>query len=82
MEASLIDLHKNVLRTNLKTRLRYYFGKRNLDYALKQITQKETIMENFAGRTMEKLKLCTMVNPGRSKGKFSFAKLGLGLKDK
>lgn len=77
-----MDLHKNALRNDLKKRLRYYFGKRNLDYALKQITQKETIMENFAGRVMEKLKLCTMVNPGRNKKRFSFAELGLGLKDK
>jgi hypothetical protein len=82
LEASLVDLHKNALRTDLKKRLRYYFGKRNLDFALKQITQKETIMENFAGRTMEKLKLCTVVNPGRSKRKLSSAALGEGLKDK
>ena len=82
LESSLVDLHKATLHADLKVRLRYYFGKKNLDYAIKQISQKETIMENFAHRTLDKLKLFTMVKPTRQgKKKINpYGALGLGLK--
>lgn len=74
-QSNLIDLHKHTLRNGLMSRQCQYFSKRNLDEAVKQIAQKETIQENYQNKTMDKLKLCTIVSNSTLKKKSSIANL-------
>lgn len=62
LELSLIDNHKWIFKEELKKRLKQYFGQKNVDYTMDQISTKQTIYEDYTNKIIGNLKNHILIN--------------------